>query len=170
MSLERRVQLGPRRQAESSGPGRSRLVQALSSTERSSFIRIVSMERLQRMAAALVCAAAAQVKIWAVGLLGVVACFASRTVRWVQFPHGPPNFASRVCAVDTTEREQRSTRWAGTIGEWCIALHPCLGSTWSEFNSQFPDQRFERPCQRGLMAFATNEVHAGSSPAGRSTS
>ena len=30
--------------------------------------------------------------------------------------------------------------------------------------------RFERPCQRGWMAFATNEVHAGSSPAGRSTS
>lgn len=37
----------------------------------------------------------------AVGLLGVVACFASRIVRWVRFPHGPPNFASRVCAVDT---------------------------------------------------------------------
>ena len=72
-----------------------------SSTERSSSIRIVSMERPQRMAAALVWAAAAQVKIWAVGLLGVVACFASRIVRWVQFPHGPPNFASRVCAVDT---------------------------------------------------------------------
>ena len=85
----------------SSGPGRSRLVQALSSTERSSSIRIVSMERPQRMAAALVYAAAAQVRIWAVGLLGVVACFASRIVRWVQFPHGPPNFASRVCAVDT---------------------------------------------------------------------
>ena len=40
-------------------------------------------------------------KVWAVGLLGVVACFASRIVRWVRFPHGPPNFASRVCAVDT---------------------------------------------------------------------
>jgi hypothetical protein len=55
-------------------------------------------------------------------------------------------------------------------GEWCNALHPCLGSTWTQFNSEFPDQRFERPCQRGFMAFATNEVHAGSSPAGRSTS
>lgn len=31
-------------------------------------------------------------QIWAVGLLGVVACFASRIVRWVQFPHGPPTF------------------------------------------------------------------------------
>ena len=30
-------------------------------------------------------------KYWAVGLHGVVACFASRIVRWVQFPHGPPN-------------------------------------------------------------------------------
>jgi hypothetical protein len=27
---------------------------------------------------------------------------------------------------------------------------------------------FKRPCQRGLMAFATNEVYAGSNPAGRS--
>ena len=37
-----------------------------------------------------------------------------------------------------------------------------------QFKSQFPDQVFKRPCQRGLMAFATNEVNAGSNPAGRS--
>ena len=67
-------------------------------------------------------------------------------------------------------REQRSTRWAGAIGESCHALHPCLGSMWSGVESRVPRPSIERPCQRGLMAFATNEVHAGSNPAGRSIS
>ena len=114
MFLERGVLLGPRWQPASSGSGRSRLVQALSSTERSSSIRIVSMERLQPMAAALVCAAAAQVKIWAVGLLGVVACFASRIVRWVQFPHGPPNSpVAYARSIRSAENGESSVQLAG---------------------------------------------------------
>ena len=83
---------------------------------------------------------------------------------------GDRHEASSPAAPSNDSHVSRSTRWAGTIGEWCNALHPCLGSTWTQFNSEFPDQSFERPCQSGLMAFATNEVHAGSSPAGRSTS
>ncbi len=123
------------------------------------------------MAAALVCAAATQVKFWAVGLLGVVACFASRIVRWVRFPHGPPVFRQsrmrgRYAPLKTERAAFNSLGWHQS-GNGVMAWHPCLGSTWSEFNSQFPDQ-FMRPCQRGMMAFATNEVYAGSNPAGRS--
>ena len=143
MPLERGVLLGPGWQPASPDPGRSRLVQALPSTERSSSIRIVSMERPQRMAAALVCAAAAQVRIWAVGLLGVVACFASRIVRWVQFPHGPPNSpVAYAWSIRSAENGESSVQVAGLApsGNGVMAWHPCLGSTWSEFNSQFPDQ------------------------------
>lgn len=67
-----------------------------------------------------------------------------------------------------TERAAFNSLGWHQSGNGVMAWHPCLGSTWSEFNSQFPDQSIERPCQRGLMAFATNEVNAGSNPAGRS--
>lgn len=73
----------------------------------------------------------------------------------------------RYAPLKTERAAFNSLGWRQS-GNGVMAWHPCLGSTWSEFNSQFPDQSFKRPCQRGLMAFATNEVYAGSSPAGRS--
>ena len=47
-------------------------------------------------------------------------------------------------SIRSAENGESSVQLAGLapIGEWCNALHPCLGSTWSEFNPQFPDQNF----------------------------
>ena len=42
-----------------------------------------------------------------------------------------------------------------------MAWHPCLGSTWSEFNSQFPDQ-FRAPVAYRIRHRITNPLSESS--------
>lgn len=101
----------------------------------------------------------------------MVACFASRIVRWVQFPHGPPNSpVAYARSIRSAENGESSVQLAGLApsGNGVLRCIRALGARGLSSILKFPDQRFERPCQRGLMAFATNEVYAGSNPAGRS--
>ena len=75
-------------------------------------------------------------------------------------------------SIRSAENGESSVQLAGLApsGNGVMRCIRALGARGLSSILSSPTKVFKRPCQRGLMAFATNEVYAGSNPAGRSIS